>query len=100
MLRRIKLALFFAVVLMGAVLGSIFAWENSQPASLLLLGIQLPQLSIGLWALVFLLIGSLTGLLLSRVTMFWGKQSLAAKNRRIRQLEKELDQLRITGLKG
>ncbi len=47
-----------------------------------------------------LFIGGFIGLMLSFLPSLWGKKTLASKDRKIHQLEKELDQLRTSSLKG
>lgn len=80
--------------------GALFTADNDQSVSLLLFGLQLPELQLGLWIVIVLLIGSFVGLLLSFLPLLWGRQTMAIKERKIRQLEKELNQLRATALKG
>ena len=67
--------------------------ENASPVSLMLLGYSLVELKLGSWILIALFMGGLLGLLLSALPLLWGRHSFAAKDRKIRQLEKEINRL-------
>lgn len=96
-IKRIIVLILFAVAL---VLGITFTSQNSQPVSLMLYGYALPEWQLGLWILIAVFVGGLIGLLLSFLPLLLGKQSLSAKERKILQLQKEIEQLRTNGLKG
>lgn len=93
--------LFLGALLIGSViLGAVFTDQNVQPVSVLLFGFKLPELTFGLWLLCFLLVGCFLGLILSFLPILWGRQSRAAKERKIVKLEKEVSQLRSASIKG
>ncbi|MBX2807046.1 MAG: DUF1049 domain-containing protein [Cellvibrionaceae bacterium] len=80
-------------------MGITFTSQNSQPVSPVLFSYVLPQLQLGLWILLVLLLGACLGLVLSGVSLLWGKQSIFVKERKIKQLQKELNGLRTVVLK-
>lgn len=96
-IKRIILVIVFVVAL---VLSITFTSENSQPISVVFFGAALPELQLGLWLMLTLLLGGIVGLLLSFLPLLWGKQTTRAKERKIQQLEKEINQLRSASLKG
>ena len=100
MVNWFKRILFILILLATVASGLLFTAQNHQPTSLVFLHYALPELSLGLWVAILLLVGGFLGLLLSSLPLLWGRQSAAAKDRRIRALEKELNQLRAASLKG
>jgi uncharacterized membrane protein YciS (DUF1049 family) len=100
MLKWIKRLIIIVLFVVAIVLSVTFTSENSQLTSLVFFGYSLPELQLGLWVLIVLFIGALVGLMLSFIPLLWGKQTLASKDRKIRQLEKELNQIRTASLKG
>ena len=100
MIKWIKRLVVLVVFGLALVLGITFTAENSTLIGITLFGYHLPQLQLGVWIMVVLLLGAFIGLLLSFLPLLWGRQSMAAKNRKIHQLQQELNQLRNTGLKG
>ena len=100
MLKWVKRFFLLLLIIAAVFAGALFTADNDQPVSLLLFGISLPELQLGFWVVIVLLLGAFLGLLLSFLPMLWGRQSMAMKERKIRQLEKELNQLRATSVKG
>ena len=100
MIRWIKRLLVIAVLVFALMIGVTFTSENSQLFALILFGFQLPEQPVGLWILIALLLGGLMGIVLSIFPRLLIEQNLANKNRKIRQLEKELGQLRTNHLKA
>ena len=96
-LKRLLLIILFVSAL---VLGVVFTSENNTPVAIWLLGYQLPSLQLGLWLLLSLLLGSLVGLLLTMLPNLQHKQQLASRERKINALQKELNSLRTTAVKG
>ena len=96
-LKRIVLIVLF---LCAIILGIIFTSENNMPVSVLFLGYELPALQLGLWLLVSLLLGSFIGLLLTLLPNLSHQQQLASKERKINNLQKELNALRNSAVKG
>ncbi len=76
----IKYLIVFAIALGGAL----FAMRNSQPLSIDFILIHSPELSLGLWLILFLALGALLGLLTSSLM-------IASYRRRLARLEKGMD---------
>lgn len=76
----IKYLIVFAIALVGAL----FAMRNSQPLSIDFILIHSPELSLGLWLILFLALGALLGLLTSSLM-------IASYRRRLARLEKGVD---------
>lgn len=95
-IKRLLLIVLFAVtVLMGVV----FASENNAAVALILFGFQLPELSLGLWVLIAVLLGAIIGVLLSFLPLIFNRYTRSSKDKKINQLQKELAALRVSGLK-
>ena len=99
-MKWVKLVFWAILIIVAMILGYIFTSENASPVSLMLLGYSLVELKLGSWILIALFMGGLLGLLLSALPLLWGRHSFAAKDRKIRQLEKEINQLRASSVKG
>ena len=99
MISWIKRLILLLLLILAIVIGVVFTSENSQQLSLVFMGFVLPELKLGLWVLLVLLLGSLLGLTLCMFSLFLRGQSVRAKNRQIKRLEQELQQLRTTSLK-
>ncbi|MFT6791204.1 MAG: ABC-type dipeptide/oligopeptide/nickel transport system permease component [Cellvibrionaceae bacterium] len=89
----IKRIIFLLLAVSAIVIGITFARENNQLTNLVLFGETLPGLALGLWVMMVLLLGVVIGLSLSILPLFWERRS---KNRKIRQLEKELEKIRAS----
>jgi putative membrane protein len=100
MLKWIKRLFILVLFLIAIFIGVVFASDNNTPSSIIVFGIQLPELTVGLWVLVGLLLGACIGLLVSLVPLFFSRYSSLGRDRKIRQLQKELSALRVSGLKG
>jgi uncharacterized integral membrane protein len=85
---------------MAIITGVVFASENSQSISLVVFNFPLPELSAGLWIFIALLVGAIIGLLISSFPVFFSRYAHLNKDKKIIQLQKELDKLRVAGLKG
>jgi membrane protein DedA with SNARE-associated domain len=99
-IKWVKILFWVILLALGLFLGWLFTSENTLPVSIILFGKTLPEYNLGMWILITLFIGSFLGLFLSYLPALWGRQTSASKDRKIRQLEKEIDQLRATSLKG
>ncbi|MGB1159519.1 MAG: lipopolysaccharide assembly protein LapA domain-containing protein [Porticoccaceae bacterium] len=75
-----KYLVIFAIALGGAL----FALRNSQPLSVDFILAHSPELSLGLWLILFLALGALLGLLTSSLM-------IAGYRRRLARLEKAED---------
>ncbi len=100
MLKWIKRLLLLILLIMACLVGMVVTSENSTLVPLIIFGIQLPELSVGLWLCVALLVGAVIGLLISFLPLFFSRYSNSNKDKKILQLEKELKILRVSGLKG
>ena len=98
MINWIKRLAFLVLLIVAIAIGAIFTSENNQQLPLIFLGYALPELKLGLWMVLALLVGSLLGLLLSTLSLFIRAQSVNAKNRKIKHLEQELQQLRTANI--
>jgi uncharacterized membrane protein YciS (DUF1049 family) len=100
MIKWLKRLTLLLLLIVAIVLGIVFTSENSQQLSLVFLGYVLPELTLGLWLVLTLLLGSILGLILCTFSLFIRGQSVNAKNRHIKRLEQELQQLRSNGIKS
>jgi len=100
MIKWIKRLTFLVLLIIAIIIGIVFTSENSQQLSLVLLGYTLPELKLGLWLVLALLLGSVLGLLLSMLSLLIRGQSVNSKSRKIKRLEKELQQLRTASIKN
>lgn len=100
MIKWIKRLTFLVLLIVAIIVGIVFTSENSQQLSLILLGYTLPELKLGLWLVLALLLGSVLGLLLSMLSLLIRGQSVNSKSRKIKRLEKELQQLRTASIKN
>lgn len=74
----------YLIIFTVALGGGIFALRNSQPLSIDFILIHSPELSLGLWLILFLSLGALVGLLTSSLM-------IAGYRRRLARLEKGVD---------
>jgi putative membrane protein len=100
MIKWIKRLIVLLLLVVAIVVGIVFTSENSQQLSLVFLGYELPELRLGLWLLLTLLLGSILGLTLCTFSLLIRGQSVNAKNRHIKRLEQELQRLRSNGIKS
>ena len=71
MFKWIKRIIFFVLTVMSIYLGITFTSENNQSVSLTLFGNTLPELTLGLWIVIILLLGIIIGLILALLTSTW-----------------------------
>lgn len=76
-MRALWMFLKALLVLMVAVIGAMFAMENSQQVAVNFFLIQTSSLSLGLWLLIFLAVGCLLGLLASSLMISSYRRKLA-----------------------
>lgn len=81
----IKKLLLLALCLLAITIGGLFAYENPGTISPVVFGYSLPNLSLGVYLTIILLLGVILGLILS----IWGSQAkqmrLKMENRRLRK---------------
>ena len=100
MFKWIRLLLILTVLFLSVLDRMVFTSQNSLPLGVTLLGYSLPVLSSGLWLTMALLIGTLTGFILSFLPLFIFNRSTERKDRKIARLEQEVARLRLSALKG
>jgi uncharacterized membrane protein YciS (DUF1049 family) len=100
MIKWIKRLIFLILLIIAIVMGMVFTSENNQQLSLVILGYTLPELTLGLWLVLTFLLGCILGLILCTVSLFIRGQSVNSKNRQIKRLEQELQQLRSSSIKN
>jgi uncharacterized membrane protein YciS (DUF1049 family) len=98
-MRWIKGGIFLAIVLVLMVVGLLFSSHNTAAYSIDLIVLQLPEINISLLILASLVMGFLAGWLLSLSTYVKLKASQVRAERALKLAQKELDSLRIAGLK-
>lgn len=100
MIKWIKRLILLLLLIVAIVLGVVITSENSQQLSVVFLGYTLPELKLGLWLVLTLLLGSILGLIVCTFSLFIRGQSVNSKNRQIKRLEQELQQLRNNSIKS
>ncbi|WP_417596633.1 LapA family protein [Oceanospirillum sp.] len=98
-MRWLKSGILFVVVLTLLITGVLFSSRNTTPYAIDLLIFRLPEISISLLILGSLVIGLITGWLLSLTTFVRLKASQLRSEKALKTAQKELDTLRISGLK-
>ena len=76
-MRAIGLFLKFLLVIGVAILGAVFAMENSQLLTVSFFLIDGPSLSAGVWMIIFLVMGSFLGMLSSSALMISYRRKLS-----------------------
>ncbi|MDG1494537.1 MAG: LapA family protein [Porticoccaceae bacterium] len=72
----------FLLLLAIAAVGALFALENSQQVNIDFIVLQSTALSLGLWLMIFLVAGSVLGLLASSVLITYYRRKLARAAKR------------------
>jgi len=72
----------FLLLLAIAAVGALFALENSQQVNVDFIVFQSTALSLGLWLMIFLVAGSVLGLLASSVLITYYRRKLARAAKR------------------
>ena len=72
----------FLLLLAIAAVGALFALENSQQVTVDFILFQSAALSLGLWLMIFLVVGCLLGLLASSVLITYYRRKLARAGKR------------------
>src|SRR5690554_5390638 len=96
---RLGRLIFIAILLVALLFGFLFNLENPEPVSVTLLGINLPELALGLWLLAALLAGVLVGFALSVLPELMQKRSVSRLTKQNSALEKENQLLRSQALR-
>ncbi len=98
-MRWIKGGIFLVIVLALMAVGLLFSSRNTAAYSIDLIIVKLPEISIALLILASLVIGLIAGWLLSLSTYVRLKSGQVKAERSRKLSQKELDSLRIAGLK-
>ncbi len=98
-MRLIKKLIFVVLCLLMIFIGIMMTINNTDRVTIDLVFVQLPELSLGVWLLLTLLMGGVIGVLLSTMTMFMLRTRLGSVKRKLATTQKELDQLRVSTLK-
>ncbi|MBY4676019.1 LapA family protein [Marinobacterium arenosum] len=98
-MRWLKTLLIGALCLIALLVGVLFTIHNTQTVAIDLVFVQLPQASLSLWLMAFLLLGAALGMLVSLMALLVLRTRLGAARRRFNHAQKELDQLRTAALK-
>jgi len=97
-MRWLKSGILFAVVLILMITGVLFSSRNTTPYAIDLLILRLPEISLSLLILGSLVIGLITGSLLTLSTFVRLKAAQMRSETALKVAQKELDTLRISRL--
>jgi len=75
--RALWLFIKFLMVVAIALVGAMFAMENSQPLGVNFIMFSSPEISLGLWLIIFLVAGTLLGILASSLIIASYRRKLA-----------------------
>ena len=90
----------FVFLVFACLMAVVFSVENSQMISPIFLGISLPTFGLGLWMALSLLLGAITGLVISIMPVYMIRYRATTKEKKIQRLEKELSALRLATVRG
>ncbi|MGB0449628.1 MAG: lipopolysaccharide assembly protein LapA domain-containing protein [Porticoccaceae bacterium] len=76
-MRALWMFVKFLLVLAIVIVGAMFAMENNQLVDVDFILLQSATMSLGLWLMIFLVVGCLLGLLASSVLITYYKRQLA-----------------------
>ncbi|MDA9091009.1 LapA family protein [Porticoccaceae bacterium] len=76
-MRALWLFIKFLMVVAIALVGAMFAMENSQPLAVNFIMFNSPEISLGLWLILFLAAGTLLGILASSLIIASYRRKLA-----------------------
>ena len=97
MLRWLRAALILAMLSLSIFLGAVFATQNTEAVPLTLGTISLPEQSVAVWLLGFLVIGVLLGQLMSSMLLLRQRGSLAVLKRENTKLKRRIEQASADG---
>ena len=99
-MRLIKRLLIFVLLALVFAYAILFSINNNEGAVLDLLFIQLPEQPLSVWVLLALVIGGLTGFLVSAVVLLQLRTKNALLQRQLDKHNRELDKLQSDDLKA
>ena len=85
-MRAIQLFLKAVLILAIAFIGALFAFHNNQPLAVDFVYFTGPQISLGLWLMLFLMVGALMGIAVSSLI-------LSSYRRKLGRAKKETNNL-------
>lgn len=85
-MRAIQLFLKAVLILAIAFIGALFAFHNNQPLAVDFVYFTGPQISLGLWLILFLMVGALMGIAVSSLI-------LSSYRRKLGRAKKETNNL-------
>lgn len=97
-MKRIGLWIYIILLLVALAFGFLFNLENPLPVSVVLVGISLPEYSLGVWLLFSLFIGVLLGLSTSVFPAVKMRHRLSRLQKQNNKLEEDIKALRNVGL--
>ena len=81
------------------VIGILFTVHNTEPVAIDLVFIQLPEMTLSLWLIIASLLGGVSGVLISSMTILGLRTRLRAAQRKATASRQEVEKLRTTALK-
>ncbi|MBT00146.1 MAG: DUF1049 domain-containing protein [Oceanospirillaceae bacterium] len=81
------------------VIGILFTVHNTEPVAIDLVFIQLPEMTLSLWLIIAFLLGGVSGVLISSMTILGLRTRLRAAQRKATASRQEVEKLRTTALK-
>lgn len=99
-MRRIGRWIYVLILLAALILGFVFNSENASEVTVTLLGNVLPALRLGIWLLIFTLVGLLLGFALNLIPAIALRRSLVTVRKRNEKLEQEIQTLRSQSLRN
>jgi putative membrane protein len=97
MLQWLRAALILAMLSLSIFLGAVFATQNTEAVPLTLGTISLSEQSVAVWLLGFLVVGVLSGQLISSVLLLQQRGSLAVLKRENTKLKRRIEQASADG---
>ena len=99
-MRLIKRLIAVAILLAVLAFGVLFSIQNTSPAPLDLLFVQLPEQRVALWVLLAFTAGGVLGVVVSLFAIAHLKSQHLSLRRKLDRSEKELDKLRTGAIKS
>lgn len=97
-MRVLKALLVVSAVFLLLLVGVLLTVNNQQQVVLDLVFVQLPQASIARWLVLSFLAGAVISFFVASVTVMVMKARLAQTRRSVKQLERQLDKLKMAQL--